>query len=320
MLNTIKLKKISRINFIHQRDFIKFKILILFFAVLVMPDKSLCQNDSVTNSNNFIVASPKNMYVNVDLNDATAAIKVWGEELQKQLKIGARFELKIFDTAEDIVKSPVRDELGLIIINSPDYLKIKSQMQLYPVIVPFERGDVYSRYLILTKKGAVKNLKELKNKKLALPDIKSNPVPDIWLNVLMKEKDADKKNKFFSSVKEFDNNSRLILSVFFGQNDVCVVSKAAYETVVELNPQVGIDLNILAESPGYLTGLSCLSKNSKRNKYGEKVVNACKNLDNYAAGKQILTLMKTEKVTTFKPEYLKSITNLLKEYKELKNN
>lgn len=297
---------------------VKLSIIVVILLMLLPTLKSAGgQKNNKIDEQTFILACPKNTFPNVDLNDATAAVKVWGSELQKQLKMGVTFDLQIFENAEDITKYPKRDDLGLIITNTIDYFKLKSKMNLYPVVIPYDNHNVYKNFLILVKRDQYKTLKDVKDKKLGLQKIFLNPIPSMWLDVLLWKNKMNSKEKFFSSIKEYDSESQLILSVFFGQNDICVASKVAYETMVELNPQVEKQLAILYTSPGYLTGISSFSKNSRKFSYSERLIVAAMDLGNYVAGKQILTLMKTEKLAKFKPEYLNTIQELLKDYNAL---
>ncbi len=272
------------------------------------------QKDGHLDEDDFILVCPKNIFINVNINDAKAAIKVWGEALQKQLKMGVRFDLQIFDNADEIIESPIRGNFGLIMLNTIDYLNIKSKMHLYPVLVSTDKNSAYVHFLILVKGKQFKDLKDLKNKKLGLLRRTYYPVSNMWLEVLLNKNKLSKKEEFFSSIKEFDSESQLIMSVFFGQNDVCMVSKKAFETMKELNPQLGEQLNTLTESPGYLKGLSCYTENSRKFSYSEKFIDASLNLGSYSAGKQILTLLKTDEAIKFKTEYLESSQALLRDY------
>lgn len=290
---------------------------VILVLLLCVPLNNSQAQPSPPSEQTFILAGSKNTFPNVDINDASAAIKIWGAELQKNLKMGLSFDLMIFDNAEEITNYPDKDDLGLIILNSVDYLNIKSNMHLYPVLIALDRNEVYKSFVILTRNDQIEELKDLKDKKLGLPKIFFNPIPDMWLQVKLSQDKLGEIRKFFNEIREYDKESEAILSVFFGQNDVCVVSKPAFETMNELNPQVGEKLKLLAESPGYITGISCLSENSKDFSYSKRFLDACLNLSVYTAGRQILTLMKTEKVGVFKPEYLNTIAQLLKEYNTL---
>jgi ABC-type phosphate/phosphonate transport system substrate-binding protein len=141
----------------------------------------------------------------------------------------------------------------------------------------------------------------------------------MWLDVLLGNNKLDWKEKFFSSLKEFNKESQLILSVFFEQTDVCIVSRTAFNTMCELNPQVERDLKILASSPCFKIGLACTTQNSRKFSYIDKLIDATADLNSFTAGKQILILMKTARVRRFKQDDLKTVEQLLKEFEKLQN-
>ena len=292
---------------------------IITIILIILPILSNAEGKKFNNPDeeNFILVCPKNIFINVNLNDAKAAIKVWGEALQKQLKMGVRFNLQLFDNMQEIVNSPARDNFGLIMLNSIDYLNLKSKMHLYPILAATDKDNIYMQFLLLVKGNQYKNLKDLKNKKLGLLKISYYPVADMWLEVLLNKNKQKKKEEFFSSVKEYDSESQLVMSVFFGQNDACIVPKSVFETMKELNPQIGEQLNVLFESPGYLKGLSCFTENSRKFSYSERFIEASLNLASYNSGTQILTLLKTENAVRFKAEYLESSQELLTDYNNL---
>ncbi len=292
-------------------------IITIILILLIILSNAEGERFNRSDEENFVLVCPKNIFINVNLNDAKAAIKIWGEALQKQLKMGVRFDLQLFDNVQEIVNSPDRDNFGLIMLNSIDYLNLKSKMHLYPILVATDKDNIYMQFLLLVKGKQYKNLKDLKSKKLGLLKTSYYPVSKMWLEVLLNKNKQKKEEEFFSSIKEYDSESQLVMSVFFGQNDACIVPKAAFETMKELNPQVGEQLNVLSESPDYLKGLSCFTENSRKFSYSERFIEASLNLGSYSSGKQIMTLLKTENAVRFKAEYLESSQELLKDYNNL---
>ena len=74
----------------------------------------------------------------------------------------------------------------------------------------------------------------------------------VWLSTILEEGHCGSSDQFFGSVTTDTKVSRVVLPVFLGQADACLTSKAGFDTMCELNPQVAKDpLN------GIL-GLSCL--------------------------------------------------------------
>jgi hypothetical protein len=286
-------------------------LLLTVSALIVHETKG--QEDSQPNEKIFVMGCLRNTFFDVDINDASAAIKVWGQKIENRLKLGVTFNFKLFEDINDLIKYPQKDNLGLVVLNSIDYLKNKPKLHVYPASVSKE----YDEYLLLAKRDKYKNLAELKGKNLGLIISSYNPIPGMWIDVLLGRSRLNKKEKFFGSLKEFNKESQLILSVFFEQNDACIVSKKAFKTMCELNPQVESNLIILANSPSYMVGLACITKNSRKFSYIDKLIDATGELSSFPAGKQVLTLMKTTSVRRFKPGDLKTVEDLLKEYEIL---
>ena len=107
-----------------------------------------------------------------------------------------------------------------------------------------------------------------------------------------------------------------MLSVFFRQDDACIVTRDVFEAMIELNPQVGAELTVLVTSPEFMYGVTCLRKNLDEENQKRLLENAIQ-LQTYPKGKQILTLFRRDEVVLFKPSYLESIERLVKEYHNL---
>jgi len=100
------------------------------------------------------------------------------------------------------------------------------------------------------------------------------------------------------------------LPVFFGQADACVTSRRGFETMCELNPQVGRDLVTLASSPPLTVSFYIFRKNY-RNSEREKVIKAISSLRRSPGGQELATLFQFEELAVKDAECLTSALNLL---------
>ena len=104
-------------------------------------------------------------------------------------------------------------------------------------------------------------------------------------------------------------SSQAVLPVFFHQADAASISREAYDTLVELNPQIGKSLEIMAHSPRYLQTLLAVRKTLPA-ALKEKIIDAGLKLSSYPRGSQILNLFRSGGVTRFNAANLKSLQEL----------
>lgn len=319
----IKTLKIVPINFSRDKKNInminKFIFTLVFSAVLLNFVNLNAQTKKVSNNEKvFELGILRNSFINVNINDASVAISTWANELRRQLKIHTKFKLVIFNNTEDMVKYNTKKKLGMVILNSIDYLKLHNKMSLYPIITTGNNKNIYSKLYIITRKINSDNISELKGKKIGFYLGRNNPIPKYWISVMLYKNKQGSIKKFFSQITEYQKESQLILSVFFGQIDAGVVTQTAFETMNELNPQIGKKLRIFKVSPGYLFDISSLTSGSIHYSYSSRIEKSAININKYPAGKELMTLMKTDQVFAFKSKYLKSTEELFNEYNAIK--
>ena len=138
----------------------------------------------------------------------------------------------------------------------------------------------------------------------------------LWLETLLMKEGFPGPETFISNFKMVKKASQALLPVFFKQADACAVSQGAFETMKELNPQVGRELVALAQSPGYPQGVVCMRKGLAE-KY-RPFVEEMYTLHNQSQGKQILTLMRIKRLLPFQATYLETTEALLAENQALK--
>ncbi|MEJ2279614.1 MAG: hypothetical protein P8Y70_18015 [Candidatus Lokiarchaeota archaeon] len=108
----------------------------------------------------------RNSFINVNINDASVAVNTWANKLRDKLKIDASFKLVIFNSTEEMVSYNKKKNLGMVILNSIDFIKLRSRMSLYPIFTSTKTKNIFTKLLIITKKSDAKNIFDLKGEKL----------------------------------------------------------------------------------------------------------------------------------------------------------
>lgn len=258
------------------------------------------------------------LFKDVDIRDATVAIKMWADELLNKLGMDFFPEAKIYESTGEIVTALNKNELELISISTLDYFEIENKAEVEPSLITTINGNPGDNFILVARKdGNYKSILDLKGKVLLKPGGTYGKIIDVWITNLISNK-TTKHITFLSSVRTVEKPSQALLPVFFKQADACVITENSYLTMIELNPQLQKDLSIIEISPTYPNGLMCLNKNID-SELKNKIVTAAKSLSNTVSGKQILTLFKAENVVEFDENYLREIRAAYNNYKKIIN-
>ncbi len=182
------------------------------------------------------------------------------------------------------------------------------------MVDPGENGSELQFIILIRKKDKINTIAGLRNKKIILQKETNIDIINMWLAVQLQNNKLGSIDKFFQEIKKGSLASHTILSVFFGENDACIVTTNAYKTMIELNPQVGKKLEILLTSPPFIEGIACYSNDFMKKKIKDNVLKSVIDFEKYPSGKQIYTLLRVKKLLHFKEEDLNTAKELLKEY------
>jgi phosphonate transport system substrate-binding protein len=143
-------------------------------------------------------------------------------------------------------------------------------------------------------------------------------LPLVWVEtLLMKETGIKVAKGFFATVKVTRKPSQTVLSVFFRHSDACVVTRNAFNTMVELNPQLGKDLLPIAVSQPLVTAIGCVRKDYYEDHYPVLRENL-ELLHQDPQGRQILTLFRKGMLIPYEESHVASVVALLREHTELR--
>lgn len=300
---------------------IKHNILTIISVILFITNV-YCQNE--TNADSSLVqvlriGYPSTMVSHVDSRDARVAIELWTNQLIGDLRLTVHTAAYSFPGLLSLVQAINNKEIDLVMLSGLDFLRIKYQVTIEPSLIGTSSYGFARHYVLVSQKDMPhQDLTLFKNKKLVIHTYgKGDDLPRIWLETLLINSGIYSLENLFKEIIEVPNASRAVLSVFFGQADVCLVTKNAFETAAELNPQLAHELKVLYESPGFLDNLVCF-----REDYDEKMKQLIQDkslsIHNYPKGEQILTLFQLKCMIPYKDIYISNLENLLKEYYELK--
>jgi ABC transporter, phosphonate, periplasmic substrate-binding protein len=291
---------------------LKSKVFLLVLCLIFQIKSQTMSNNSLPT---YKVIFLKNLFTDVDINDAVAALKIWVMEIEKTAKPEFTLMPVIIDNIESIKASSLGD-VALVCLNSTDFLDYKSKLNLEGAFLPLINGKVFSQYILLSRNN-IDDISKLKGSKIGIESKIDYSIANMWLDILLEKNKLPQNKKFFSEVKSYDKESQLVLSVFFGQLDACIVTKNSFDLMVELNPQVGKKIKILNISQNLILTVTAFPRDFKNKEHRQDIIEAAKSLGSFPGGKQLLTLMNSNDVIQYRNEYLDNIIKLVEDYRNI---
>jgi ABC-type phosphate/phosphonate transport system substrate-binding protein len=256
----------------------------------------------------------------VDINDARAAQETWMSAILEQVN---QNDLKVdvktipYANVSAAIEAIKKDEIGAVIVVPLEYLTLRDQASVTPVITSRSGEGEGDHYVVVThKQKNIQNIEQLQSQSLMISVKGSNEVPKLWLETILLENKLPKSETFFSDIKRVSKTIQAILPVFFKQADVCLVPKADLDIAMELNPQLKANLQIVQQSPGYNRIIICM-QNTLYKEYGARVGHTIEVANQTKQGQQLFTLFRVSKLSRFKEAHLDNIKKLVQTYQSL---
>ena len=253
-------------------------------------------------------------FVDIDSKDAHAAIRLWTTEMGEQAKLRATSAL--YTDIRELVTDFQKGRLDVAIFTSLDYIKFESSLKGMPAFLGVRNGRVTERYVVIIAADRPESgIASMKGSRLAY--LQDDMMALLFLNTLLIRQHQPEMNQFFSSVQIKAKASQAVHAVYFGSADLCVTTERAYQTMVELNPQVGRKLKAITTSSGLLQGVSAYRSGLSLD-LRERAETFGKQIKLYPRGKQILTLFQLDDVVMVKESDFTATRQLYREYRQLK--
>jgi phosphonate transport system substrate-binding protein len=317
-------------NFIFKRRFNKnsipllLSIILIFSSAVLTHDKPLgfYQQDNRKGipDSTFNIGFTPSVFRMVNVTDAKASSTILAQEILKQqrkqnVKGNTVIIENIVNRSEDIEKN----NLDMLITTSIEFLAVRNKTKLYPFAVPMLSDSLFNRIILVVRNDSnIKSVLDLHYKKLKVELITSEdefPIIKLWAKLILSKNKIDLDKIINSEGPRAASASTVVSSVFFRKTDAAVVVEDEYKTLVELNPQIGKQLKIIAASEPLLFAVACYTGKLKNNPDNLEITKSTIfNMHNTREGKEFFKIFKMKKLIPFKEEYLNSAKNFFDEY------
>lgn len=143
-----------------------------------------------------------------------------------------RFELKFSDDYNQAVKMLINKEVSAAFLGSYVYVKAHKEFGVIPILKPLnENFEPFSRSVLFTRSSSdIYNLKDIKNKKLALPSKES--FSSNWLLHYVFDKQRI-KTSYLHEITNFPHHQTVIQNVQTGNYDVGVTREYLIKKITD---------------------------------------------------------------------------------------
>jgi ABC-type phosphate/phosphonate transport system substrate-binding protein len=262
-------------------------------------------------------AFSKSMFLGVNENDARAAMRIYARTIGDQNGLYVDQEPTLLEGTNEIAQALTHGRNDVFSLTTPEFLAVETRGLIGPFFCANIRGSFVEEYLLLSRKeSTLRQIEDLKGQSLIISsDVRSCLAP-CWLEVLCREHGLTPATPSFPKITFAPKPLQVVLPVFFGKADGCIVTRNAYEVMCELNPQLEKQLRIVAKSPPLIPSLSCFSRGTTE-LFRDRIFKALELSSSKPGYSQILTLFKADSVSQLPATVLDSTREFLARHRKL---
>jgi phosphonate transport system substrate-binding protein len=251
------------------------------------------------------------MFVDVNENDAKAAVKVWAETIARDRGLATDPHASVFRDFSEMVQALRGDRVDAVALTTIEYERLRNDVHMSNVFVAQVGGNSSEQYVLLAHSDSgITGLGNLQGRSLMVVNSPRTCLTQIWIETLLSQKGFKTAPEFIGSITPVAKPSQAALPVFFRRSDACILTRSAYSTLCELNPQLGKKLRIIESSPELVPFIFAF-----RGNYASPVKNqlldALRTLHEIPVGQQVLTVFQTERVLEKPESFLQDTLDLI---------
>lgn len=281
-------------------------IVLYLFSVLSYAEELL--NTETLRLGYYAPAFPEHSYEELEI-----AVKVLGEEIGKQ--VGISTTISVFDDLKLMRKEFEEGKLNCVLANSVILEKDFDNSLFVDGFKLVKSNEIFDSVVVVTRKNAgLDQFKDLQGKRLTL--LEYNPVAEYYLDVMSFVNFKKAYNKSFKDIKREKKSHQAILKLFFDQADVTCIYENNYKLATDLNPQLNGKLQIISQLNSVPQAIGMFHVDTSAG-FRVQVIEVLLKLDKLTRGKQLLEMIKVDRIEKASIEDLVVTKQLIAEYKRL---
>ena len=258
------------------------------------------------------------MLTDVNENDAKASVKAWTLALAQERQVPMSTEPIIFSGAAELRQALRVATIDGAAVTTEEFLSLEPELQGTNLFMSLVGGRFTEEYLLLVRADSgITDLRGLRGCKIILFENARASLAPLWLDVILSEKNLGPCADHFGQVLTARKLAKVVLPVFFRQQDACIVTRRGFDTMCELNPQVRAQLRVMATSPDLVPVVGFIRRGYV-SPLRDTLMAALHGLEKSANGEQVLTLFQVDQMQECPARLLDSARELLVAHRRLK--
>jgi phosphonate transport system substrate-binding protein len=259
----------------------------------------------------------KSLFSDVNENDAKAAVKVYAQNIADENGIVTGDNPLLLDGTNAIAKALQLQQVDVLALGAEEFFALESLGLEGPLLLSTINQSLEVEYVLLAREtGAIRNVEDLKGRSLIFPNDVQGSLARPWLEVLCREHGLGPASQGCARITPAAKATQVVLPVYFGKADACIVTRFGWEVMGELNPQVKKQLRVIAVSPPVVPTVSCFRRGLSET-LKQRVIQAAEGSSAKPAFQQLMALFKTDGLCHQPVSSLKSTRDLVARYHQL---
>ncbi|HMP72888.1 MAG TPA: PhnD/SsuA/transferrin family substrate-binding protein [Kiritimatiellia bacterium] len=259
----------------------------------------------------FRLAFSTSKFSDVHENDAKAAVMAWARTFAEEQGAGVDPQAMVFSSLDEMREGLIDGTIDMLSVVTEEYYALQAVAAKSPLLVTVADGrDREEVVLLVHRESGLEAVEDLAGGTLVLH---RNPRASLalpWLDGVLLERGLPVAQEFVGDFRENAKLTGVVLPVFFRKVDACLVTRGAFETMSELNPQVGRDLVEIAVSPALVPTVIFFRKDYD-SPQKETILASLNRLDDSVAGRQVLAIFRSERLAEQPRSYFQEALDVI---------
>ncbi|PTN38437.1 phosphate/phosphite/phosphonate ABC transporter substrate-binding protein [Desulfonatronum sp. SC1] len=288
-------------------------LLVTLLTLWTIPTTALAQ----AADSNFRIGFTNNMFTEVNENDARAAMTVWGQTVARERGIPVEPEVLVYKAVQDMLPDLLDGQMDVAAVTSMEYDLLRHEVEFSPIFLTYHDGETAEEFVLLAHRdGPLETLADLAGRHVHVHQALRASLAPLWLDALLVQEKLEPLAELAGRVTTLPSLSQTLLPVFFRQADACLVTRHGFETMVELNPQLGAQLHILAASEPMVPAVFAFRRDYAPS-FLEQLLAGIRDLHETPAGGQVLLVFNSERIGDYPESALNTALELIALHRQI---